>query len=367
MTSRAITVLLVMILSALSHVSVTYGQGWSADVSAGRLVYDPVSANVSTNNVIGTLRYDTRREVWVYGAGAVPAGDEGTFWGAAGTGGRLIFSAPRAGKATVGADVGAHGFSFRDRVVDQAGTGGTLEAIPFARLTAGMGFIEGRGGWRGHTLSFAGTRESRRVFETGVRAGYGTSLRVEGDARWVHASEGTYPFVGATVAYAGSRVDVWGQTGKWLATDLDERVWAVGGGVSLGARTSFWGSVRQEAPDPLYWSLTRRTWSVGLTQRLGRIPAPLVPVSRSQEDTVVLRLSVADAPAGTVSIAGDFNSWQPTPMEREGGEWIVRLPLSPGVYHYAFRAASGDWFVPPSTPGRRDDGMGGFVAVLVVS
>jgi hypothetical protein len=366
-TSRAITVLLVMILSALSHASVAHGQGWSADVSAGRLVYDPVSANVSTNNLIGSLRYDTRRELWVYGAGAVPAGDDGTFWGAVGSGGRLIFSVPRAGGASIGADVGAHGFSFRDRVADQDGTGGTLEAIPFARLAVGMGFVEGRGGWRGHTLSYAGTRDSRRVFETGVRAGYGTTLRVEGDARWVHASEGTYPFVGVTVAYAGSRAEVWGQTGKWLATDLGERVWAMGGGVNLSPRTSLWGSVRQEAPDPLYWSSTRRTWSVGLTQRLGRFPAPLVPVSRSQEATVVLRLPVSDAPAGTVSIAGDFNNWQPAPMQREGDEWIVRLPLSPGAYHYAFRGANGDWFVPSSTPGRRDDGMGGFVAVLVVS
>ena len=71
--------------------------------------------------------------------------------------------------------------------------------------------------------------------------------------------------------------------------------------------------------------------------------------------------------AGAVSIAGDFNNWQLVPMQREGDEWIVRLPLSPGAYHYAFRAANGDWFVPPSTPGRRDDGMGGFVAMLVVS
>jgi hypothetical protein len=366
-TSRAITVSLVMILSALSRVNVAHAQGWSADVSAGRIVYDPVSANVTTNNVIGSLRYDTRRELWVYGAGAVPTGDDGTFWGAGGMGGRLIFSAQRAGRASIGADVGAHGFSFRDRVVDQAGSGGTLEAMPFARLAAGVGFIEGRGGWRGHTLSFAGARENRRVFETGVRGGYGTTLRVEGDARWVNASEGTYPFVGATIAYAGSRMDVWAQTGKWLATDLGERVWAVGGGVSLGPRTSLWGSVRQEAPDPLYWNSTRRTWSVGLTQRLGRGPTPPVSVSPSQEDTVVVRLSVTDAPAGAVSIAGDFNNWQPVPMQREGDEWIVRLPLSPGAYHYAFRAANGDWFVPPSTPGRRDDGMGGFVAMLVVS
>ena len=140
-----------------------------------------------------------------------------------------------------------------------------------------------------------------------------------------------------------------------------------GRGVSLGARTTLWGSVRQEAPDPLYWNPSRRTWSVGLTQRLGRIPAPLVPVSASPAGTVVVRLPAGDAPAGAVSIAGDFNNWQPAPMQREGGDWIVRLPLTPGVYHYTFRSANGDWFVPPSTAGRRDDGMGGYVAVLVVS
>jgi hypothetical protein len=36
------------------------------------------------------------------------------------------------------------------------------------------------------------------------------------------------------------------------------------------------------------------------------------------------------------------------------------------VYHYAFRSADGEWFVPASMAGRRDDGMGGHVAMLVV-
>ena len=54
-------------------------------------------------------------------------------------------------------------------------------------------------------------------------------------------------------------------------------------------------------------------------------------------------------------------------MLREGEYWVVRLPLTAGVYHYAFRSSTGDWFVPTSTAGRRDDGMGGYVAVLVVS
>lgn len=367
MTRGAIAAALVVSLVALSHATAARGQGWSADVSTGRLVYDPLSANVSANNLLGRLRYDTRRDAWVYGTVAAPAGDGGTVWGAVGTGGRVMLPSSQVSRASFGADVGAHGFSFRDRVAGQSGTGGTLEAIPFTRVSAGAGFVEGRAGWRGHTLSFAGLRENRGVFETGARGGYGTTLRVEADVRWVHASEATYPFVGATVAYDGSPVQVWGQVGKWLASDLDERVWALGSGVSLGVRTSVWGSVRQEAPDPLYWNSTRRSWSVGLTQRLGRLPAPLVPVARSQAGTVIVRLPATEAPAGAVSISGDFNNWQLAPMQREGGEWIVRLPLAPGVYHYTFRAANGDWFVPPSTAGRRDDGMGGYVAVLVVS
>ena len=358
---------MVVILVALSHPPAARAQGWSVEASAGRLVYDPVSANVGTNNLMGSLRYDTRRETWVYGAAALPAGDNGTVWGAFGSGGRLMRPASRTGRTSLGADVGAHGFVFRDRLAAQSGTGGTLEAMPFARVSGGGGFVEARGGWRGQTLSFAGARENRGVFETGARGGYGTAFRVEGDLRWVHASEGTYPFVGTTVAYDASPVQVWGQLGKWLATDLDDRMWAVGSGVSLGVRTTVWGSVSQEAPDPLYWNSSRRTWSVGVTQRLGRMPAPLVPVPLSPAGSVIVRLAAGDAPAGAVSIAGDFNNWQPAPMQREGGQWIVRLPLKPGIYHYTFRSANGDWFVPPSTPGRRDDGFGGYTAVLVVS
>jgi hypothetical protein len=205
------------------------------------------------------------------------------------------------------------------------------------------------------------------VFETGVRGGYGSTVRVVGDARWVHASEGTYPFVGATVVYQGARANVWGQVGKWMAVDLDDGVWGVGSTVVLRPGTSLWGSVRQEAPDPLYWNSRRRTWSIGLTQRLGAVPAPLLPVPRSQAGVVVVRVAASDAPPGAVSIGGDFNNWEPAPMQREGTGWVARLPLTPGVYHYAFRSATGEWFVPRSTAGRRDDGMGGHHAVLVVN
>jgi hypothetical protein len=355
-----------VVISVVASTGMTVrAQGWAADVSAGRLVYDPSAAQTGTNNVQGTLRFNTRRETWIYGTAALPAGGQGTLWAAAGLGGRLRLPASRTGLATIGADVGAHGFSFRDQLAAASGTGGTIEAMPFARIAVGRGFVEGRGAWRGHTMSFAGIREQRDVFETGARGGYGTTVSVEGEARWVHASEGTYPFVGGTLAYHASRVDAWGQLGRWMATDLGQNAWAVGSAVTLGVRTSVWGSVRQEAPDPLYWNAARRTWSVGLTQRLGRVPAPLAAVSSAAAGAIV-RLPLRDAPDGPVMVAGDFNNWQAVPMQREGAEWVLRLPLAPGVYHYTFKSAKGEWFVPPSTAGRRDDGMGGYLAVLVV-
>lgn len=343
-----------------------FAQGWSADVSAGRTVYDPLAATVGTNTFVGTIRYDSPRDTWVYGAAAPPAGDAGTFWGAAGAGGRLM-RMPQGGRSSFGADVGVHGFSFRDRVVSLSGSGGTLEASPFVRVGFGNGFVEGSGGWRGHTLSFAGFRENRGVFETGVRGGYGTDLRIQGNARWVHAEEGTFPLVAATLAYDGTRAGLWARVGKWLASDQRDRIWGLGGAVNLRAGTSVWATVRRDGSDPLYWNLPRRTWSVGLTQRIGRTPPPVLPMPRAQGGVIIVRLPADDAPEGTVSIAGDFNNWQPAPMTREGTDWVVRLALGPGVYHYAFRSANGDWFVPLSTAGRRSDGMGGYQAVLVVS
>jgi hypothetical protein len=54
-------------------------------------------------------------------------------------------------------------------------------------------------------------------------------------------------------------------------------------------------------------------------------------------------------------------------MQRTGERWTITVALAPGVYNYAFVNSRGDWFVPEKHPGRKADGMGGHVAVLVVS
>ena len=99
---------------------------------------------------------------------------------------------------------------------------------------------------------------------------------------------------------------------------------------------------------------------------LGRakVITPPVPASYTGGNALI-RLPVS-ASKTAPSIAGDFNAWKPAPMQRDGNQWTFTVAVQPGVYHYAFVSSTGEWFVPESVPGRKDDGMGGHVAVLVV-
>ncbi len=364
-----------------SLVSTVSAQGLALDVSAGQIVYQPLPADLATNNAAATLRYESPRGVWLYGTGAMPFGGTDSRWAGFGVGDRFVHSTSSRRRVNIGADIGAHAFVFRDAVLDQGGKGGFMEAMPFIQMPVGLATFEVGGGWRGETLSYAGIVDTRHVFESRAHATYGPAEAgphgleagphgwvIEGDARWVRASEGLFPFLGGGLRYRGTPVQAWLQTGKWFSNSLNDAAWGAGIDVTLTDRLALWSSVRQEAPDPLYWNLPRRSWSVGVTRRFN-IDGPTQPLATSQADAdgVLIRLNAADVAGASVSVAGDFNGWRPVPMRREGREWLVRLPLAPGVYHYAFRSDRGEWFVPSSVSGRRDDGMGGYVAVLVVS
>jgi hypothetical protein len=106
---------------------------------------------------------------------------------------------------------------------------------------------------------------------------------------------------------------------------------------------------------------------VGVTQQLRASRAVLQPATRLAGGDVIIRLPADAASGSELWVAGDFTGWKPARMQRDGRDWVLRVPLKPGVYKYSFRGADGKWFVPASMPGRRDDGMGGHVVVLVVS
>jgi hypothetical protein len=141
----------------------------------------------------------------------------------------------------------------------------------------------------------------------------------------------------------------------------------LGGRLQLHRIVALDGGVRRDTYDPLALQPAQTSWSVGLSVLLaGRTRTVAAPVPAAYVDgraTIHLPLTAA----GTrPSIAGDFNDWKPSPMEREGDHWSYTVAVPRGVYSYAFVAGDGTWFVPENTPGRKDDGMGGHVAVLVV-
>jgi hypothetical protein len=74
------------------------------------------------------------------------------------------------------------------------------------------------------------------------------------------------------------------------------------------------------------------------------------------------------ADASVVALAGTFNGWSQSQLlfGREGGEWVCRIDLDPGVYHYKF-VVDGNWLLDPSNPETAEDEAGNVNNVLEVT
>ena len=73
--------------------------------------------------------------------------------------------------------------------------------------------------------------------------------------------------------------------------------------------------------------------------------------------------------AGSVSIAGDFNDWNPGshPMKKDKkGVWKISFNLAPGTYQYRFYV-DGDWQNDPGCTGCVENSFGGQNCVRIVS
>jgi hypothetical protein len=177
----------------------------------------------------------------------------------------------------------------------------------------------------------------------------------------------THGYVGAGLQYARGPISLWGSLGRWVSGGLDATAWTAGAGAEVAPGVTLQLGGRGNGFDPLYLSASRSSYWGGLSLRLGgrrEVAAPLP--ARTRDGRAMIALPARDA-RGAPAIAGDFTGWKPVPMRREGSRWTWVGTLEPGVYHYAFVAEDGNWFVPESVPGRQKDGMGGWTAVLVVS
>jgi hypothetical protein len=145
---------------------------------------------------------------------------------------------------------------------------------------------------------------------------------------------------------------------------------------------TLWASVTR--PRMLRWNLAQAMSAacvvlVAVGALIRSIPERIVdaPAGSTQtissetaaEPKVLVRLVFVQPDARSVSVAGDFNGWNParTALKRaDGGIWTVTLLLKPGRYEYMFVVDGTHWIADPLATEEIGDGFGSRNAVLDV-
>ena len=361
-------------------------QEWRATAQVGRVTTEGAApgAGAGASLVLGIARSAPRD--WLSLSSALPVNGD-PFW--ASVGGWKRFATR--GSAGVLLDLSAHGFVQRftsleepapaptpiplpgsdviPREVAVSGAGAGAEALGGVRAAAGALALELRGGASGQRSKLGGETAERLLPTADARV---TLVRLPvalgGETRaWWKDGE-RHAYAGGSLRVIHGPIQLWGSAGRWVSDGVPGVVWGAGARTGIGPLLELQLTARGNGFDPVYLTRTGTSVAVGMSMRLGgaaagtRAPVP----ARYADGRAEVRIP-ARGIEGRPSIAGDFTGWKPAPMERDGNRWVWRGKLAPGTYHYAFVDADGKWFVPASVPGRRDDGMGGHVAVLVVA
>ncbi len=349
------------------------GQQWVATVDGGRATFDLGSREIQTSNLVFGLLH-ARRDVWFGGSVSPALAEDDPLWGGAWIAGFPEFAR---GRWRLAANIGAQFYGQDDPLGLSSGIGAGGEVVPQLSYEMAPGLQLGAAA--GGQVYYSGFGADSTAFTRGVGVveGFATftprdsPLEVLGTVRHLSAEEDGYTLLQASAQVTTDRVAGWASVGTWLNEFIDTTPWEVGGALRVHERAWIRAGVREEAFHPLYLSDSRTTWSVGMSVQLGAralggtADAPDRPANLQPASGAELRVA-SDVATGPISVAGDFTDWKPVPMTREGSTWVYRVALAPGVYHYAFVDRDGSWFVPEGTPGRTDDGMGGWVAVLIV-
>jgi hypothetical protein len=338
-------------------------QEWRATLETGRLRLDGVPAGSAS-----ALGLRLARD-WVPGGisvrGAVPLDGRDPAWGALGGWYRFERTGVlRAGFGVAG-EAWAHGGA---AAVPDAGRGIAIEAGPDLSIDFGPARFETRAALFQLHRAVGGERATRTVPALELRAASAPLPRLDLvlEAAAYRADHETPTYAGILARWTHAPVTAWASAGAWLAGDAAPPRGA-GVAIRFANRLSLTAAAQRRTLDPYFAAPPRNTWSIGASVRLGgshALRAPVAPEDDEGRTTILLR---ATDVTGKPRIAGDFNGWIPQAMTRNGDQWSLAVRLSPGVYHYAFVTPEGEWFVPASTPGRREDGMGGHVAVLIVN
>ena len=375
------------LLAFLAAPAAAYAQQWKLGVDGGRIrsTIDPLAS--ASGSVAAGLGYESVATAFRISTG-MPTQNGSPYWGAVGGWRRL--SASKA-EFIGGIDLSGSGFAFaaRQRVTTNR-PGGLVDRITTSTVTTSGRAIAGqaaplvglemervqlhaRAGLSVYSASTQGQDDRNRAVRFGdiqLTLQPTPSLAVMPVVRrFEPRQEPATTFAGASTVVARGRASAWGSAGRWVSGPDSVMhgtpSWSVGGQLGLTPSMSINAVARHESFDPLYLSPSQTSWSVGLSFLLSGRP-PRAPVPAAYEKGVATIRLPASASRVQPRVAGDFNKWTPALMERDGEFWTYRVPAQPGVYNYSFVAPDGTWYVPQSVPGRKDDGMGGHVAVLVI-
>jgi hypothetical protein len=367
-----------VLLSAFAQPAIA--QQWSVEAQAGRIRSSLDPANAAYESVMLGARYDHINSQLSISAG-VPTSSDQSFWGALSATHRFAF---RPATFVFGADFAGSTFLLQGReqrqqvgggpfqppqlvtTPGQSGYAAVLQALPLIGYEAAKVRLHVRGGISHYTSDIGDQTRDRTVKLADAQLTFlpTASLMLLPTIRHVIADERSYTYAGITAAVTAGNVSFWGAGGAWTNIDSEPASWAAGANMRVHERVTLTASGRSDAFDPVYGTPGQDAWNVGMVVKLGDLPEKRLPavVDRGY---AVIHLPVAHA-SNPPRVAGDFNAWKPQPMQRSGSAWVYTVKLAPGVYNYAFVDANGEWFVPAKHPGRKSDGMGGTVAVLVV-
>jgi hypothetical protein len=371
MTARVCAVVLLLLATPTTG-RLASGQTWFVDSYAGKTDYKGLSSLVSSGAGV-TARYRNGRREFQASVG-LPLTDKDVPWGAVAVGDRFAI---RRGGLTAGVDTSALVHIQRDPVLEAMGDGFQAEGLPTVSQSFGPHLFEVRSGPRFYRASIGDVAWTRTLWTTELRSA--TLLRerlfLEGGARHDRNRQGeAYTRLGFRAAATLKTVDLEWALGHWVrGVDAAKPEWDLSLAVPISATLSVFTSAQYENFNPQFLGPPRTNLAAGLTYRIGGRRTPIGGSRTPQvhdalevlsDNRVVIRIPFDESPSAYV--AGDFNGWVPEVMTQQGDAWVFRAKLAPGVYRFAFRTASGEWFVPKSVPSRTNDGMGGWVATLVV-
>ncbi|HEX7980042.1 MAG TPA: hypothetical protein VF461_15640 [Gemmatimonadaceae bacterium] len=254
--------------------------------------------------------------------------------------------------------------------VDRSGHALAGQAMPVLGYEWAAVQLQARAGVSRYAAKFGDQRADRSVTLADLQATVTptSSLAIVPVVRRFQApGEAAAMFTGISAVTASTVGSLWASVGQWTGGRSEGTPWSVGGRLSLHPLVSLDGAVRRDTYDPLALQPAQTSWSIGLSVlasgRARPVAPPVAAAYVNGRATIQLPVSATNI---RPSIAGDFNAWKPVPMERVGDHWTYTVAVARGVYNYSFVGADGTWFVPDGVPGRKDDGMGGVVAVVVV-